>query len=193
MATAGRPNATHSFLMSATALGCCVIAAMAQSERYAATAAMTTGAGTTVRAAVAVTITTFASESDRGALVAAVKAGGTNAARAWLIKRPDAGTLQVGARKATIKFAYKTPVAGGGSLITVGTSDPIALVGAGLPGAPQPAGEYLGLLLFDLPAEGQGRGELAPAAKVRVDANGAIVTEDFNVADIVRLTEVVRK
>ncbi len=192
MTSAGRRNATHSFLMSATALACCVIAAMAQSERYTATAALTTRAGTTLKSPVTVTITSFASEKDRAALVAAVTSGGTNDAQAWLTKRPDAGTLQVGARKATIKFAYKTPVTNG-VLLTVGTAEPIALIGAGLPDTTRPQGPYLGLLLIDLPSEGPGLGELAPAAKVRVDAKGAIVTEDFNAADIVRITDVVRK
>jgi hypothetical protein len=44
-----------------------------------------------------------------------------------------------------------------------------------------------------MPEKGPGTGELSPAAKLRVDAQGAIVTEDFNQAEMVRLTDVVRK
>lgn len=192
MTRPAQQRAAHSFLMSATALACCAIAAMAQGEVYTATAAVTAAGGTSVSSPVTVTIHRFASEADRAVLIATVKKGGTEGAQKWMAGRPDAGTLQLGARKAAIKFAYKT-TATDGALITVGTAEPILFVGAGVPGTPRPRGYELGLLLLELPAKGPGRGELAPAAKVRVDAQGAIVTEDFNAAEMVRLTSVVRK
>lgn len=165
---------------------------MAQRESFAATASLQTAAGTKVTSPVSINITAFASASEREALIAALKSGGTAAAREWLAKRPDAGTLQVGARSAEIKYAYKTPL-GAGSLITIGTAEPLYLVGAGIPGAKPATGFDLTLVLVQMPEKGPGSGELSPAAKLRVDAQGAIVTEDFNQADMVRLTDVVRK
>jgi hypothetical protein len=47
-------------------------------------------------------------------------------------------------------------------------------------------------VLLEVPASGSGRGELAPAAKVRVTDQGAIVTEDYGAA-IVELTKVTGK
>ena len=192
MTVTGRRNATHSFLMSATALTCCVIAAMAQHETYTATASLTTSGGASITAPLTVTISRFATEADRTALIREVQTGGTAAAQKWMVKRPDAGTVQLGSRRAVIKFAYKT-TASDGSLLTIGTAEPLVFIGAGIPGATRPVGYELGLLLLEVPAKGPGRGELAPAARVRIDAQGAIVTEDFNAADMVRVTNVVRK
>jgi hypothetical protein len=47
-------------------------------------------------------------------------------------------------------------------------------------------------VLLELKASGPGKGEIAPAAKVRVDAQNAIVTEDYG-AELVQLTNVVKK
>jgi hypothetical protein len=192
MTSAGQRSAIHSFLVFATAVTCCVIAALAQSEVYTGTAAINTAGGTSVTSPMTVTIHRFASETDRAALIEAVRTGGTTAAQKWMARRPEAGILQLGSRRAAIKFAYKT-TATDGALVTVGTAEPILFVGAGVPGAARPRGHELGLLLLQLPAKGAGSGELAPAAKVRIDAQGAIVTEDFNAAEMVRITNVTRK
>jgi hypothetical protein len=192
MALTLRNRASLSFFWSVMALTCSVLVAMAQRESYTATASMQTAAGTKVTSPVSIAIDSFSSASDREALLAAIKKGGTAAAREWLAGRPGAGTLQVGARKSEIKYAYKTP-AGSGSLITIGTAEPLYLVGAGVPGATKAKGFDLTLLLLQVPATGSGTGELSPAAKLRIDEKGAIVTEDFNAAEMVRLTDVVRK
>jgi hypothetical protein len=192
MALTLRHRASLSFFWSVMALTCSVLVAMAQRESYTATASMQTAAGTKVTSPVSIEIDSFSSASDRDALLAAIKKGGTAAAREWLAGRPGGGTLQVGARKSEIKYAYKTPV-GSGSLITIGTAEPLYLVGAGLPGATKAKGFDLTLLLLQVPAKGTGTGELSPAAKLRIDEKGAIVTEDFNAAEMVRLTDVVRK
>jgi hypothetical protein len=47
-------------------------------------------------------------------------------------------------------------------------------------------------VLLDLTASGSGHGELAPAAKVRVTAEGAIETEDY-AATTVELSKVASK
>ena len=65
-------------------------------------------------------------------------------------------------------------------------------VGSGLPDAKPTAGFDLGLVLIELPPTGGGKGEMVPAAKVKVDAQGAIVTEDYS-GETVHLTEVVKK
>lgn len=192
MALELRNRASLSFFWSAMAITCSVLVAVAQRESFTATASLQTAAGTKVTSPVSITIDSFASTSEREALLAAIKSGGTAAAREWLARRPGAGTLQVGARQSAIKYAYKTPV-GSGSLITIGTAEPLYLVGAGIPGATKAKGFDLTLLLVQMPATGPGTGELSPAAKLRVDERGAIVTEDFNAAEMVRLTDVVRK
>lgn len=164
----------------------------AQDEIFAAVASMKTAGGVSASAPVTVVVNHFASDADHGALVGALKKGGTAAVKEWLRNRPDAGTLQLGSRRTPIKFAYSRPT-GGGRLITVATAEPIVFTGAGLPGAKTTEGYELGLVLLDLAATGPGRGELSPAAKVRVNDQGAIVTEDYNASDVVRLSNVVKK
>ena len=76
--------------------------------------------------------------------------------------------------------------------MTAVTAEPIHFVGGDLPGAKPKAGYDLGLILIQLDSSKAGSGEMAPAAKVRVDDKGAIVTEDYG-ADVVRLSNVVRR
>src|SRR5688500_3956527 len=187
-----RSRAALSFFWSAMALTCAVLAAMTQAETFSATASLKTAGGTQVSSPVSITVNTFPTSVERDALLAAIKGGGTKSARDWMSKRPSAGTLQVGARKVDIKYAYRTPL-GSGSLITLGAGEPLVLVGAGMPGAKPATGYDLALLLLQMPASGPGTGELSPAAKLRIDDKGAIVTEDFNSAELVRLTGVTKK
>src|SRR5262249_60225612 len=125
------------------------------------------------------------------AALAAGRRGGRAPARPRVAGKPDAGTLRLGPRPATIKYVYARST-GGGRLLTIITADPIVLLGSGLPDAKPTAGYDLGLVLLDLAASGPGKGELVPAAKVKVDAQGAIVTEDYS-GETVQLTQVVKK
>ena len=84
------------------------------------------------------------------------------------------------------------PQHGVGGLLTLITDDPIFLLGAGLPNAKPATGYDLGLVLLDVAASGPGTGELVPAAKVKADAQGAIVTEDYS-GETVRLSQVIKK
>jgi hypothetical protein len=145
--------------------------------------------GTEAAAKLTVTIRTLATNAQRDALIAAVKQGGT-AARDLLVKGQDVGSVQIGDRTTPVKYAYARSV-GAGRLITVVTAEPIYFVGGGLPEAKPKAGYDLGLVLLDLSST-PGHGEAAPAAKVKVDAQNAIVTEDYG-ADVVRLSNVVQK
>src|SRR5262245_5911631 len=172
-------------------LACAVSVAEAQGESFTAVA-MAKGAKISAGLAnMTPTVNRLASDAERDALVAAVKQGGTAAARTLLKGKPDVGTLQLGSRPATIKYAYARST-GAGRLLTIVTADPIRLLGAGLPDAKPTAGYDLGLVLLDLSAPGPGKGELVPAAKVKVDAQGAIVTEDYS-GETVQLSQVQKK
>ncbi len=165
------------------------VSAQTRAETFAADAKVKRADGTEASAKVTATIRTFATESERDALVAAVKKGGT-AARDLLAKRPDVGSIQVGNQTTPVKYAYVRTV-GLGRLITLVTAQAIHFVGGDRPDAKPKAGYDLGLVLLDLVSTPT-QGEMAPAAKVRVDAQNAIVTEDYG-ADVVRLSNVVQK
>jgi hypothetical protein len=192
MRNSRRSNVIRSSLFWLAALAVPATAAWAQTETFTAVASVKTAGGTSTTAPLTATVDRYATDADRNGLMAAIKTGGTEAGRAWLAKQKDAGTLQVGAQKAAIKYAYARPT-GAGRLITIATAEPIALLGAGLPGAKSTAGYELALLLLNLPGSGAGTGELSPGAKVRVNDQGAIVTEDFAAANVVQLTNVVKK
>ena len=174
------------------AVMCVVPSAIAQSqETLTATATLKSAGGASASAPLTAVIARFATDAERDALVAAVKSGGTSAARDLLAKRADAGSIQLGARRTPIKYAYARST-GSGRLITLVTSEPLAFIGAGVPEAKPKAGYDLGRVLLEVDASGGGKGELAPAAKVRVDAQNAIVTEDYG-AEVVRLSNVAKK
>jgi hypothetical protein len=160
-------------------------------ETIAAEARMKTAGGVSATAPVTVTLKGLSSDADRTALMAALKKGGSADARLWLQKQKDLGTVQVGSRQTPIKYAYSRST-GGGRLITVVTSDPIAFIGAGLPEAKPKAGYDLGLVILETPASGAGKGELVPATKIRLNAEGAVVTEDYS-GDVVTLANVTTK
>jgi len=138
-----------------------------------------------------VEIRRFTTDADRDSLIGAVKSGGTAAARDLLAKREVVGTVRLGSRTTPIRYAYARSV-GAGRLITVVAAEPILYVGIGTPENKPKAGYDLALAVFDVDPSHPGQGELAPAAKVRVDAQNAIVTEDYG-AEAVRLSNVTKK
>lgn len=171
----------------------CASPAHAQtSGTFTALAKVTSSGGTSAEAPFTITVKRFATDAERDALIDAVKKGGTEAARLLLTKQPDAGTLQLGGRTTSVKYAYVRSL-GGGRLITAITGEPIVFIGAGMPNAKDKAGYTLGLVMFEVPESGMGQGEVVPAANIRVDAQNAIVTEDYSAANVVRLTNVATK
>jgi hypothetical protein len=153
-----------------------VLSAQSAPETFTATATVRNGE-VVATAPVVVTITRYATTAERDAVLAAVGGGGAAAVRNLLAAAKDAGFVQVGGRKTPIKFAGERPTSSG-RLVTVITGEPIAHLGAGLPSA-KPRDEYaVGVAILTLDGAG-GLGELAPAAKVGVDAGGALLIEDY--------------
>jgi hypothetical protein len=157
-------------------------------ETFNASAKVTTSAGVTSTAPVAVIVDRFSTDADRDAVMAAIKKGGTDSVRSLLLTRPPIGTVRVGKANTSIKYVYEraTPE---GRLITAVTGSVIGFVGSGAPGAKPKSGFYLGLVILVVPTTGAGHGELSPATKVRVDDKGAIVTDGYS-DDVVQLTNV---
>lgn len=177
------------------ALGLAVAGVAAQArqaaETFAAEARVKSAGGVSATAPVTVTLSGYSSDADRAALMAALKKGGTAEARLWLQKQNGVGTVQVGTRQTPVKYAFARST-GGGRLITVVTAEPIAFIGAGVPDAKTKTGYDLGLVMLDTTASGPGRGELVPATKIRLNADGAIATEDYS-GEVVVLSNVMKR
>ena len=139
---------------------------------------------------VVIKIDRFTSVADRDSLFAVIKAGKPGETLRTLSGRDDLGFIQLGERKTPIKFAYARPT-GDGRMITIVTAQPIRYLGGSEKGAKPKAGFDLALALLVLDGRDTGEGELTPAAKVKMDDAGAIVTEDYG-SEVVRLVKVVK-
>ena len=138
---------------------------------------------------VKIRIDRFVPEADRDAIVATIKARKPGETLRELNKRPDIGYIEVGDKRVPIKFAYARPV-GDGRMITVVTAQPILFFDPEGKAKPK-QGFDLGLALLVLDAKDTGEGELAPAAKISVNNDGAIVTEEYG-SEVVRLVKIAR-
>ena len=188
------PNAQWQFPLLCT-LGLTIAAVTVHAgqaaETFAAEARVKSAAGVSASAPVTVTLKGYSSDADRTALMSALKKGGTAEARSWLAKQRDFGTVQIGKQLTPIKYAYARST-GGGRLITLVTAKPIVFIGAGLPESKPKTGYDLGLVMLDTQASSPGQGELVPATKIRLNADGAIATEDYS-GDVVMLSNVTKR
>jgi hypothetical protein len=158
-------------------------------ETITATAVVKGRGGLEASAPVTVIIERRSTEAEREEMLAALRKGGTEAVRNLLVTREAIGSVNVGSTSTALKFIYERATAGG-RLITAVAGSPIAFIGAGAAAAPpNRSGFDLGLVILDLTASGSSHGELMPATKVRLDEQGAIVTDDYS-GDVVRLTNV---
>ena len=158
---------------------------------YTATANVKTAAGASVTAPVTVTVTRWTTDAERTKVLDALKAGGS-ALKTTLDAMPSAGTIEVGGRKTTLRFA-RTLNTAGGKLVTLVASEPIIYLGAGAPEAKPKAGYDFSFATFEVDAAGKGTaGDLAPAAKLKVGQNDAVVVDDYG-AEAVRLTGIMSK
>jgi hypothetical protein len=164
-------------------------AARPAAETFTATASVKSAAAA-ASAKVTIRIDKFVSDADRDKLLSSVKAHDTGATQKILAAMPDIGYIQLGTRRTPLKYAYATP-SGHGRLITVITAKPIVHLGGSLPDAKPKAGYNLGLALLVLDETDKGDGELAPAAKVKTNEAGAIVTDDYG-SEVVRLTGITK-
>jgi hypothetical protein len=172
----------------------CALLAIAQATPPAAPQTFTASAsakkGTvSVAADVAITVSRYASDQERDTVLKAMKIGGA-AARQALVGMKDAGYIQMGERRTPIKFATERPTASG-TLVTVVTAEPMLFLGAGVPAAKKTAEHDLAVALFEVKDREPGQGELAAAAKVSVDNNGAVLIQDYG-DTVIWLQKVVR-
>jgi hypothetical protein len=152
-------------------------AAQHQPETLTATATVTRGEAR-ASAPITITITQYSSAKDRAAVLAAIRAHGSAGARQTLSTLGDAGTIELGGRRTAIKFAGARPVSGG-HLVTVVTAEPLLFLGAGLPESKARDGYDVAVAILNVREDGAGMGELAPAAKIGLDAEEALLINDY--------------
>jgi hypothetical protein len=156
--------------------------AKADGEHFTATASMKSPK-VTHSAPVSFQIDHFVSDADREKFISVVKRHKTTEIHDALAAMPDVGLIETADTKTPIKYAYATPT-GGGRLITLVTAKPIVHIGGDLPDAKPKKGYDLAIAFLILDASDKGDGELSLATKVKVDAKGALVTEDYSPATV---------
>ena len=158
-------------------------------EVFTATAAVKTDGGGSTSAPMTITIDRKMSDTEASALVAAFKTGGPTGLRKKLAGVPPTGTVRIGAGSATpTRFTIERATGGDGRLLTILTDQPLAFVGAGMPGAKPREGYDFAVIDIEVDGKGNGSGSVAPAAKIKMNQD-AFVVEDYG-AEAVRLTAV---
>ena len=159
-------------------------------EIFTATAAVKTASGGAATAPVTITIDRKMSQVEAGKLGAAFKAGGAAALRKALAGVPPTGTIRLGAGNPTPTRITVERVTDTGRLLTIVTDQALFFIGAGAPGAKPEAGFDFAVVDLEVNAKGSGSGNLAPAAKIKMNGD-AFVVEDYG-AEAVRLTAVTK-
>jgi len=139
---------------------------------------------------VTVHIDHFISDADRDKVVAAVKGQKAGEPHKTLAALPDLGYIALGETRTPLKYAYARST-GAGRLITVVTAKAIYYIGGRDPDAKPKEGYDMALALLVLDGNDTGDGEFAPAVKLKLDANGAIVTQDYG-SEVVRLEKIAK-
>jgi hypothetical protein len=169
----------------------CLAGAASAGETITALASLKT-ADAVATFPVTIAIERFATDRERELLLSTVKSGGMAAAHAQLAANPDFGTLQVGAQRTPLKYAF-VRTTDTGRVITAITGTPVAYLAAKGTSGSTREGISVGFVILEMAASGPGRGELVPAATISVGQNDVIVGENYNPADIVHLSEVATK
>ncbi len=160
-------------------------------ESYMARAEMKTADGKVLTAPVMVSLERMLTSAERDALLAAFKSGDSEALRKALAAQPSLGYVEGGKVRVPVKFAFPRP-SGAGKLVTIVCNEPIKHVGGDIPDAKPKAGFDHAYVLLVLDGDGKGTGEIAPAAKMKLREDGALVTEDYG-SETIWLKDVVRK
>lgn len=162
--------------------------AQAASETFTATAMVKAAGGAAASSPVTITVDRKMPQGEVDKLTAAFTTGGVPGLRKALVGVPPTGSVRIGAGAATpTRLTLERPT-DKGRLLTIVTDQPIAFLGAGLPGAKAKEGYDLGVVDIEIDAKGSGSGTLAPAAKVTVK-QGVFVVEDY-ASELVKLTGV---
>ena len=135
-----------------------------------------------------ITVDRKMSQGEADKLTAAFTTGGVPGLRKALVGVPPTGSIRLGAGTATpTRLTLERPT-DKGRLLTIVTDQPIAFLGAGLPGAKAKEGYDFAIIDIEVDAKGSGSGTVSPAAKVTVK-QGVFVVEDY-ASELVKLTGV---
>jgi hypothetical protein len=138
------------------------------------------GAGGGAASAMTIAIDKYTSEDDHKALADTLKSGGHGAFVAALRKAPAIGTLTIGGRTFTVRWARTLPVGRDHRRVALVTDQPVFFAGAGAVDAKPTAGYDLAVIEFTIDSVGLGKGTMAPAAKVKAGGPTGVQVDDYS-------------
>ena len=141
--------------------------------------AQITGAAGGVASAITIQIDKYTSDADHATLVKALKEGGSGAFVSSLKSAPAVGTLTMGDRTFTIRWAREQPK-GDGRRIALATDAPVFFAGAGAVDAKPTAGFDIAVIEFTVDSIGLGKGSMAAAAHVKPGGPAGVQVDDYS-------------
>lgn len=117
-------------------------------------------------------------ESNHERLITALRQGGYASFLPLFQRLPVLGYVQLDERKVDLRYARSQATEKGERLILV-TDGPLYFVAGGAPDAKTRAGYALSIIDLHLDATGAGSGTMAAAARVKPDAEGNVVVDDY--------------
>jgi hypothetical protein len=144
---------------------------------YKASAKFTNSKGERVATPVTITLDGSTPEAERTALVEKAKSD-PKAAKSLLAGLKQLGTIEAVDRKVPIRYAYVQP-GGDGQFITVISDEPLGFIGSDKKYVKAKEGFDLTYAMLMVNASGKGRGEMAPACKIKFMESGAPAVDDY--------------
>jgi len=117
-------------------------------------------------------------ESNHERLITALRQGGYPSFLPLFRRLPVVGYVELNQRKVDLRYARSQPAGDGERLILV-TDGPLFFLEGGAPDAPSRGGYALSIIELTLDANGAGSGTMAAAARVKPDAEGNVVVDDY--------------
>jgi hypothetical protein len=144
---------------------------------YRGTAKYTNAKGDRVSTPVTISLDGATPDADRAPLVEKARSD-PGAAKALLASKAQLGYIEAVDHRVPIRYAYVIP-GGNGQLITVISDEALGYIGGDKSSAKPKEGFDLTYVQLQVDGSGKGRGEMAPACKVKWMESGAPAVEDY--------------
>lgn len=133
---------------------------------------------TTMTSRMTVHVERLMREVNHERLLTALRQGGYQSFLPLFQRLPVVGYVQLEQRKVDLRYARSQATEDGERLILL-TDGPLYFIGGGAPDAKSRGGYALSIIDLHLDASGAGSGTMAAAARVKPDASGNVVMDDY--------------
>ena len=120
----------------------------------------------------------YVADSDKDAITKALKTGESATFLEALKKAPALGTLTVGTKTFTVRWATQTPIKNGRTIVVV-TDSPVFFIGGGELDAKPREGFDVGVVKFDFDTAGIGAGTMSMAARLKPGGPTGVQVDDY--------------